>query len=141
MTKHYGAACRGIPVQRMVRPHLTGKTNMYEQNLKTTIQDYAQEERNQQKRANSLQPERMPEVQREHETLMGELSQVSKLMAELSQKLSPVRAEQPERVAAAICGVGPVAPMTDIGQRIRAAHAEVAGMRRRVETLLSEIEV
>ena len=91
--------------------------------------------------ANVPAPTRMPEVQREHDALMGELAVLSKTLAELVQKLTPVRAEQPERATAAICGVGPVAPGTDIGQRIRAAHAEVVGMRRRVETLLSEVEV
>ena len=115
---------------------------MYEQNQKTfTHQDYAQEVRNGANKGNHLQPERKPEVQREHDALMSELAVLSKMFSELAQKLSPVRAEQPERVTAAICGVGPVSPMTDIGQRIRAANAEVAGLRRRVETLLSEVEV
>lgn len=87
-------------------------------------------------------PTRMPEVQREHEGLMAELGIVSKLLADLTQKLSPVRAEQPaQETANHIAGVHPVAPVTEIGQRIRAAQQEVGGLRRRVEALLSEVEV
>ena len=113
---------------------------MYEQS-ENPFKNNTQDARNGEKKANSLQSERKPEVQREHDALMSELAVLSKTISELTQKLSPVRAEQPERATAAICGVGPVAPVTDIGQRIRAANAEVASMRRRAETLLSEIEV
>lgn len=91
--------------------------------------------------ASAPQPTRMPEVQREHEGLMAELALLSKLLAELTQKLSPVRAEQPAKETSRIAGEHPVTPVTDIGQRIRAAQMEVTGMRRRVETLLSEVEV
>lgn len=92
--------------------------------------------------ANAPMPTRLPEVQREHEGLMAELGIVSKLLAELAQKLSPVRAEQPaQETANHLAGVHPVAPVTEIGQRIRAAQQEVGGLRRRVEALLSEVEV
>lgn len=85
---------------------------------------------------------RMPEVQREHEGLMAEIRIVSELLADLTQKLSPVRAEQPaQETANHSAGVHPVAPVTEIGQRIRAAQQEVGGLRRRVEALLSEVEV
>lgn len=91
--------------------------------------------------ANAPEPTRMPEVQHEHEALMSELAVLSKTLAELMNKLSPVRAEQPERETNQVAGVHPAMPVTDIGQRIRAAHSEVFGMRRRVEKLLSEVEV
>lgn len=92
--------------------------------------------------ANAPMPTRLPEVQREHEGLMAELGIVSNLLAELTQKLSPVRAEQPaQETANHLAGAHPVAPLTEIGQRIRAAQQEVGWLRRRVETLLSEVEV
>ena len=92
--------------------------------------------------AHAPAPTRMPEVQREHDGLMAELGVVSKLLAELTQKLSPVRAEQAaQEPANHLVGVHAVMPMTDIGQRIRAAQQEVCGLRRCVETLLSEVEV
>lgn len=92
--------------------------------------------------ANAPMPTRLPEVQREHDGLMAELGIVSKLLAELQQKLSPVRAEQPaQEPSTHLPGVHPVAPVTEIGQRIRAAQQEAAGLRRRVETLLSEVEL
>jgi uncharacterized protein YceH (UPF0502 family) len=106
-----------------------------ESNIGHAASDYANN-------ANAHAPARMPEVQREHEGLMAELGAVSKLLAELTQRLSPVRAEKPTQTAANhVAGVHPVAPVTEIGQRIRAAQQEVGGLRQRLETLLSEVEV
>lgn len=117
------------------------KVTMY-QGLKDSNIGHAVSMKEYANNATAPMPTRLPEVQREHEALMAELCIVSKLLAELRQKLSPVRAEQPaQETANHLAGVDHVAPVTEIGQRIRAAQQEVGVLRRRVETLLSEVEV
>lgn len=85
---------------------------------------------------------RQPEVQAEHERLMGSLGRLVEMQRQLCDRLAPVRAMRPEPVAPGnSTAAKEVPPATDIGCRIRAADDAVRELICRTEAVLGDLEV
>lgn len=79
-----------------------------------------------------------PEIPREQQFLMQELSLLEKVTGEVLEKLSPVRGHarptQDTESSLPECA-------TEVGSAIRTANMHAASVRRRLETLLEELAV
>jgi len=79
-----------------------------------------------------------PEIPREQQFLMQELSLLEKVTGEVLEKLSPVRGHprptQDTESSLPECA-------TEVGSAIRTANMHAAAVRRRLETLLEELAV
>lgn len=84
---------------------------------------------------------KMPEVQREHERLMGSLGRLVELQRQLSERLSPVRAIRPEPSTGAGSAPKEETPATDIGCRIRVADDAAQQLIQRTEEMLGDLEI
>lgn len=84
---------------------------------------------------------RRPEIVAEHELLMQRLEHLAERHAHLADRLSTVR--RPPGAVGGNASAAPelAAPMTDVGNRLRAATEVVERLIDSTEQILSEIEV
>lgn len=85
-----------------------------------------------------LQAPVTPEIPREQQFLMAELSLLEKVTGEVLEKLAPVRGHprptDPAETSLPECA-------TEVGSAIRTANLHATSVRRRLETLLEELAV